>query len=69
MTLKQFAACFNLSHALTIKTNQRAAYAYLSRVARDIRTKRPHEAHAFICAWPAMQAYIKGIPWKGRLIP
>jgi hypothetical protein len=52
-----------------MRTNQAAAYSYLSRVARDIRTKRPHEARAFICAWPALQSYIKGIPWKGRLIP
>lgn len=52
-----------------MRTNQRDAYTYLSQVARDIRTKRQHEARAFLCAWPAMQAYIKGIPWKGRLIP
>jgi hypothetical protein len=67
--LEQRRSNCRLSLTLAMRTNQAAAYSYLSRVARDIRTKRPHEARAFICAWPALQSYIKGIPWKGRLIP
>jgi hypothetical protein len=52
-----------------MKPNQKTAYVYLSSVAARIRKRgNKQEIREFISIWPKMQAYIKGLPEKGKLV-